>query len=47
MSENSFDWLSEAFTFLSNTQVMGVSLTTILCILLLLSAVVLFIRGNK
>lgn len=43
----SWDWLGEAFDFLNSTTIWGMSLTTLLCILVLLSAVVLFIRGNK
>ena len=42
-----FDWLGEAFDFLTNTHWYGLSLTSYLCIMLILGAVVLFIRGNK
>ena len=43
----SFTWLGEAFDFLNSTTIWGMSLTTYLCITLILGAVVLFIRGNK
>lgn len=41
------DILSSAFGFFNNVEVLGINLTTWFVIVLVISAIVLFVRGNK
>ena len=42
-----FSWIGDAFTFMSSASIHGVSLTAIVVVLLVLSALGFIIRGNK
>lgn len=39
--------MSSAFSFFNSVEVMGINITTWFVIVLVISAIVLFVRGNK
>lgn len=42
-----FDWLSPVFQFFNSAQIHGISITSMIIVVLVLSALGFLIRGNK